>query len=239
VDEDYQQQAQRAQIQQQTEEAIQQQQQNGQQPPHQPVLTMRDAIIFAITYCRDLRTTIKMPYFLTLTPAELEALAAGNDGDPAGTAGGAFRGRTRNITSGWDFAELFLLLIEPRRSLIVAETFVCLNKVWPTPTEQRDNCSAYSAGWSPPDCVNGEAQIIQLFLSACSASGARPRLDQLSGQYTLAASKESVQLRTTHSSFWSQQQQKVGKGNGIFCNLYIYGHWEWNMGKSIRKRSDI
>lgn len=70
-----------------------------QQSQPQPVLTMRDAIIFAITYSTDLRSTVKMPYFLTLTPAELDALAAGQGGDP--TAGvGHFRGRTRNITSG-------------------------------------------------------------------------------------------------------------------------------------------
>ena len=98
---------------QQTAQAIQQQQkqqqlqlaQQQQQPKvqpqqavPQPVLTMRDAIIFAITYSTDLRSTIKMPYFLTLTPAELDALAG--QGDPSGAGAAHFRGRTRNITSG-------------------------------------------------------------------------------------------------------------------------------------------
>jgi hypothetical protein len=85
---------------------------------------------------------------------------------------------------------------------------VCLNKVRPTALEHQDNCSAYSTGWTPPLAENNgeDDRLVQLFLSAYSFS--RPRLDQLSGQYTSAANRESTQLRTTHSSFWTQQQQQ-------------------------------
>lgn len=167
-------------LQQNPQQRITEQPVSQQQP--QPVLTMRDAIIFAITYSTDLRSSVKMPYFLTLTPAELDTLA-GQDGAGAGH----YRGRTRNITS---------------------ETFVCLNKVRPTALEHQDNCSAYSTGWTPPLAENNgeDDRLVQLFLSAYSFS--RPRLDQLSGQYTSAANRESTQLRTTHSSFWTQQQQQ-------------------------------
>ena len=80
-----------------------------QQQKAQPILTMRDAVIFAITYSTDLCSTIKMPYFLTLTQNELQELAAnggeqGNDvvNNGGGGAGSScnIRGRTRNITSG-------------------------------------------------------------------------------------------------------------------------------------------
>ena len=78
-----------------------------QQQKAQPILTMRDAIIFAITYSTDLCSTIKMPYFLTLTQNELQELAAnvGEQGNEINNGGGAgsscnIRGRTRNITSG-------------------------------------------------------------------------------------------------------------------------------------------
>lgn len=203
----YQQTAQAIQQQQQKQQQLQlaQQQQpklmQQQQQAPQPVLTMRDAIIFAITYSTDLRSTIKMPYFLTLTPAELDALAG--QGDPSGGGAAHFRGRTRNITSGkLNDRNLF--------EFTFPETFVCLNKVRPTPAEHRDNCSAYSIGWVLPECQNGDERIVQLFLSACPSSG-RPRPDQMCGQYTLAASRESLLLRTTHSSFWSQQQQKVAQ----------------------------
>uniref|UniRef100_A0A183BYZ9 C2H2-type domain-containing protein n=1 Tax=Globodera pallida TaxID=36090 RepID=A0A183BYZ9_GLOPA len=154
-----------------------------QQQQQQPVLTMRDAIIFAITYSTDLRSTVKMPYFLTLTPADLEPCA---DLAAGGAATVHLRGRTRNITS---------------------ETFVCLNKVRPTASEQRDNCSAYSVGWPPPSTDFAEERLLaQLFLSARTA---RMRQDSLQGDYTLAASPASTQLRTTHSSFWAQQQLKA------------------------------
>uniref|UniRef100_A0A915LZS5 C2H2-type domain-containing protein n=1 Tax=Meloidogyne javanica TaxID=6303 RepID=A0A915LZS5_MELJA len=158
---------------------------------------MRDAIIFAITYSTDLCSTIKMPYFLTLTQNELQELAAnggeqGNDvvNNGGGGAGSScnIRGRTRNITS---------------------ETFMCLNKVRPTPNEHRDNCSAYSF-WTPSEFSNGESQLIQLLLCATNSFSApwQKRICPLGSHYTLAANKESIQLRTTHSSFWGQQQQQ-------------------------------
>nr|CAD2171514.1 unnamed protein product [Meloidogyne enterolobii] len=168
-----------------------------QQQKAQPILTMRDAVIFAITYSTDLCSTIKMPYFLTLTQNELQELAAnggeqGNDvvNNGGGGAGSScnIRGRTRNITS---------------------ETFMCLNKVRPTPNEHRDNCSAYSF-WTPSEFSNGESQLIQLLLCATNSFSApwQKRICPLGSHYTLAANKESIQLRTTHSSFWGQQQQQ-------------------------------
>ncbi|KAL3104172.1 hypothetical protein niasHS_002199 [Heterodera schachtii] len=160
-------------------------QHHPQQQQNQPVLTMRDAVIFAITYSTDLRPGIKMPYFLTLTAAELET---GADLAAGGAATVHLRGRTRNITS---------------------ETFVCLNKLRPRASEQRDNCSSYSFGWPPPpsDPLAEERLLAQLFL--CTRTTARVRQDSLYGDYTLAASPASTQLRTTHSSFWTQQQQQL------------------------------
>uniref|UniRef100_A0A1I8BBY5 C2H2-type domain-containing protein n=1 Tax=Meloidogyne hapla TaxID=6305 RepID=A0A1I8BBY5_MELHA len=178
------------------------QQNSPRQQKAQPVLTMRDAIIFAITYSTDLCSTIKMPYFLTLTPAELQELAnGGENGNDVNGSGSSSRGRTRNITS---------------------ETFMCLNKVRPTPNEHRDNCSAYSF-WSPSEFSNGESQLVQLLLGASNSFSApwQKRICPIGGHYSLAASRESVQLRTTHSSFWGQQQQqKIAQQQNITNNMF-------------------